>query len=134
MDLCRIAASIIASINIADSDVLDKMAEVEGAIDPESGKRFIQQQEEWNARGADSTLEAAKKWLVSLQGKIENETDPEEQEWMKESLPRKTHVVYGLGGSSRWYVRGDGSIDFSASHAYNDERVDKARELGFGIN
>jgi len=134
MDLRRIAANIIASVNIADPDAFEKMVEVEGAIDPESGKRFIQQQEEWVARGSDSTFEAAKKWLVDLQKKIESETDPEEREWMEESLPRETCVVNGLGGSSRWYVRGNGNIDFSASHAYNDARVDKAKELGFGIN
>jgi hypothetical protein len=43
--------------------------------------------------------------------------------------------IYGSGGVSRWMVRADGSVEFSAHHDQVEprEKTQKARALGFKI-
>ena len=43
--------------------------------------------------------------------------------------------IYGSGGFNRYFVRKDGSVDFSSMHAMypNDKTIEKARSAGFEI-
>lgn len=47
-------------------------------------------------------------------------------------------IIYGVTGSARYYVRGDGSIHYSRSHAnpetgLGERRLRTAERFGFGI-
>ena len=47
-------------------------------------------------------------------------------------------VIYGVTGSTRWLVRGNGEIEFSVRHAYPEselgaKKIARAKRLGFGI-
>jgi len=44
-----------------------------------------------------------------------------------------TFTVYGGGGINRWYIRADGSVEFSARHAYKEKDITNAKVLGFKI-
>ncbi len=46
---------------------------------------------------------------------------------------RSTFTVYGSGGINRWYIRADGSVEFSAPHAYKEKDITNAKLLGFKI-
>lgn len=41
--------------------------------------------------------------------------------------------LYGSGGRHRWIIRTDGTVEFSAHHAIDEEKINKARKLGFNI-
>ncbi|MEK7620579.1 MAG: hypothetical protein AAB413_05075 [Patescibacteria group bacterium] len=41
-------------------------------------------------------------------------------------------IIYGAGGSHRFYIRKNGDVVYSGSHGAN--KVDKAQSLGFKIN
>ena len=42
-------------------------------------------------------------------------------------------TVYGLGGGHKYYLRGDGRVDFSRNHACCRSHLQAAKELGFHI-
>ncbi len=41
--------------------------------------------------------------------------------------------VYGAGGVTRYYIRGNGTIQFSKHHCHDSRKLNQAMELGFEI-
>ena len=80
-----------------------------------------------DSRGGDYTTRGALEWIQSLSGVSEdNDID----------VGQLKYTVYGSGGITRWYVRGDGRVQFSAMHdigAHAGKKTEKAAGLGFEI-
>ena len=77
-------------------------------------------------RASDNTVASALRALERRGPFVPDPDDPGDR-------PPIVHTIYGDGGIDRWYVRQDGSVVFSRSHAYPPERVDRAQAWGFGI-
>ena len=110
------------AILISDTDAFDKLVCMEG--------------ERWRKLASDAKNEygfryALNTWIAYVE---EAETfDPEYAKTERFKMEGIGVVIYGEGGWNRYYVRGSGEIVFSKHHSSSQEKVDKAKEIGFGI-
>jgi hypothetical protein len=103
-------------IHINDSNLLDKICEVEG----EQFRRqeiLRKEQNEAFGYGMEHTLaDALRAWA---------EREPDDDLF--------GYVIYGLGGWNRYFVRPTGEVRFSARHS-NGSGVDRAIAAGFEVS
>jgi hypothetical protein len=69
----------------------------------------------------DYTLWGAREWLKDVEGTSEEDVSS-----------CSCYQIYGQGGWNRYFVRKDGSIEFSVSHG-TKEAAEKAKAVGFKL-
>lgn len=74
--------------------------------------------------GNHAVLTAHRNWKRA-QERSERRNDP----WILKDFGA---VIYGYGGHNRYFLRGNGTVEFSARHSSAKDVV-KARELGFKV-
>jgi len=122
------AEPVVKTVKIFDLDAFDKMGQIEGERwmkmqkmrqDDEHG--FFAHQKAWIQIRMHSLMGKMTTGEVLAKGMVPG------------VFSKGSNVIYGDGGYTRYSVKGDGTLSFSASHA-RPEKLEKARELGFEIS
>jgi hypothetical protein len=108
--------------------------DLEAAFDLMEGKGFFRMSA---SDDHEHTVKKARERLTKYLKELEEDDDPE---WTLEEREKDkmywSHCIYGCGGWHRYFVRGDGTIDFSAFHANfpKDKKAQDASDVGFRIH
>ena len=95
--------------------------------------------ESWEKRqdlGEENSLPKSIEWMKKQISRLQSETSPESPEYEKE-LEHVATTVYGAGGWHRYFLNGNGRVDFSHGHAAHrrnsEDIIQNAIDLGFNI-
>ena len=113
--------------HVSDPDLMERLRLVEG-------ERFARGETEPHDANTGRSARALYAAYRERYEELLRSSDPGDVEYAKEQLSEKgstSIVIYGEGGWDRYFVRGDGTVWFSAHHGGLD--VEQARGAGFPI-